>query len=278
MGGPSSSYHDPASLQKKRQVAYHEAQHYTADSPRHPGNSHPAIAWLNTYRLRRGLSLTGESLAGQRVLSVCGGDGLEAEYLRRRGARVTMVDLSPAGVAAARARHPELRAQVMDAERLSFADGSFDWPVVLDGLHHLSRPLQGLYEMERVARRGLLVLEAQDSWPVRCMVRLGLADAWDPAGGYVYRFTRREMQKIFNSLQTAATIQIRSAWLPPGSDVLRYCPLVSRWIYPLLNHRFLRPLVVSRAGRRLLKAGYGLFNGLFGRWGNALIMVVRKHV
>jgi len=53
--------------------------------------------------------------------------------------------LSAAAVEAARLRNPALRCLVLDAESLSFADQSFDWAIVREGLHHLARPLKGLY-------------------------------------------------------------------------------------------------------------------------------------
>src|SRR5437016_14080000 len=115
-----------------------------------------------------------------------------------------MVDLSPIAVQAARAQNPQLDCMCMDAERLDFPDGSFDWAIVRDGLHHLARPLKGLYELERVSREGFAILEGQDSWLVRLLVRLRMGENWDPAGGYTYRFTRRELQKIFNSVQTVS--------------------------------------------------------------------------
>ena len=50
-----------------------------------------------------------------------------------------------------------------DAEALGYEDGSFDWGVVSAGLHHCRSPHAALLELYRVARRGLLALEARDS-------------------------------------------------------------------------------------------------------------------
>src|SRR6266568_6795947 len=145
--------------QKKRQVEYHEREHYRAGQPRQADNRNPLIASLNTYRLRKLVELIGTSLHGKSVLSVCGGDGEEAHFLQRQGASVTMTDLSTVGVETARVRNPALRCLKMDSEMLAFADESFDWAIVRDGLHHLARPLKGLYELERVSREGFAILE-----------------------------------------------------------------------------------------------------------------------
>ena len=263
--------------QKRRQVEYHEREHYDRLEPRVADNSHPFIAWLNNFRLLKALDLI-EPLAGKTVLSVCGGDGEEADFLQRLGAKVTMTDLSDVGVDAARLRNPGLACYRMDTENLAFPDGSFDWAVVRDGLHHLARPLKGLYELERVSRRGFIILEGQDSLAVRLLVRLGFGEDWDPAGGYTYRFTRRELQKTFQSVQSLERWSILTTWLPPGSDVLKYFPFVKRFVYPVIRNRAINRILTSRPGRHLLKAVFRGFDLMAGHWGNSLVVVAwKKH-
>src|SRR2546426_3959424 len=186
--------------QKKRQVEYHECEHYRAGQPRQADNRNPLIASLNKYRLRKMMEMIGTSLDGKSILSVSGGDGDEADFLQRHGAVVTMTDLSAMAVETARVRNPAIQCMKMDSETLAFADGSFDWAIVRDGLHHLARPLKGLYELERVSREGFAILEGQDSWLVRLLVRLGVGENWDPAGGVKYPFIRRGRPKSFNSV------------------------------------------------------------------------------
>jgi ubiquinone/menaquinone biosynthesis C-methylase UbiE len=61
-----------------------------------------------------------------------------------------------------------------DAENLTVTDDSYDWVVVNAGLHHCGSPHRALCEMLRVARQGVLVLEARDSFLMRIAVRFGL--------------------------------------------------------------------------------------------------------
>lgn len=99
-----------------------------------------------------------------------------------------------------------------DAENLKFGDSSFDWVVQHAGLHHCVSPHRGLLEMLRVARVGVLSIEARDSTLLRAAVRLGFTSdyeiesvALDPnrLGGqrnsgvpnFVYRWTEREVHK-----------------------------------------------------------------------------------
>jgi ubiquinone/menaquinone biosynthesis C-methylase UbiE len=262
--------------QKQRQVEYHEREHYPGGKPRQIDNSNPLIARLNNYRLYRTLEIIAAPLAGKSVLCVCGGDGDEADFLQRRGATVTVTDLSGTAIEAARIRNPALRCLRADAESLAFPAGSFDWAIVRDGLHHLARPIKGLYELERVSREGFAILESHDSLAVRLLVNLGFGDKWDPAGGYVYRFSRREVTKIFCSMQTLARWRLLTAWLPFGSDVLRHFPRVMSVVYPVINQPVVLRLLNSRTGRRVLKGMFLGFNSLLGRWGNSFIAVAWK--
>ncbi len=261
--------------QKRCQVEYHDLEHYRSGTPWQTDNSNPLIAWLNNYRLRKMLKMIGTPLAQKTVLCVCGGDGEEADFLQRLGAVVTTIDLSDVATEAARARNPVLRCLRMDAEALCFADQSFDWVVVRDGLHHLARPIKGLYELERVSREGFAILEGQDSIAVRVLAGLGFGENRDPAGGYVYRFSRRELYKIFSSTRTVAGWRVHTTWLPFGSDVLRHFPTV-RFVYPLINHPALLHVMGSRIGRQALKAVFEGMQFLVGRYGNSLIAVAWK--
>ncbi len=263
--------------QKHRQVEYHEREHYKSGIARQVDNSNLLIAWLNHYRLRKMLDIIGSPLSGKTILCVCGGDGEEADFLYKLGAIVTTADLSAVATRTARLRNPNLRCLETDTESLCFADRSFDWVMVRDGLHHLARPIKGLYELERVARIGFAILEGQDSLAVRFLVRLGMGEDRDPSGGYVYRFSRRELYKIFSAAQTIARWRFHTAWLPFGSDVLKYFPTARLLIYPLINNRAILRALSSKAGRRTLKAVFEGINTLVGRWGNSLIAVAWKN-
>lgn len=103
-----------------------------------------------------------------------------------------------------------------DAENLSFADRSFDLCVVHAGLHHCAYPARALGEMYRVAKQGVLVLEARDSLLIRAAAKLGLTEEYErsavafhhykfggfrnlPIPNYIYRWTEREVRKTIES-------------------------------------------------------------------------------
>jgi SAM-dependent methyltransferase len=145
------------------------------------------------------------------VLVVAGGPA-DAEVFTHLGfSNVTITNLSGGAAAVA-----PFTWERQDAENLTYATEAFDWAVVSAGLHHCRSPHRALLELYRVARCGLLALEARDSALVRTAVRLGVVDEYELtavadndfcAGGvadtaipnYVYRWTEREVEKTIAS-------------------------------------------------------------------------------
>src|SRR5207253_5437764 len=115
-------------------------------------------------------------LAGRRVLDWGCGHGMAAVVFARQGADVMACDLSAGYVretqARARANGVEIRALQADAQRLPFADESFDavWGHAI--LHHLDVPMAAR-ELRRVLRPdGVAVLcEPWDGNPLLRLAR-----------------------------------------------------------------------------------------------------------
>ena len=91
---------------------------------------------------------------GQRVLDVgCGPGALTAELVHRAGAEaVTAVDPSASFAAATRERLPGADIRQAAAEKLPFADGTFDAVLAQLVVHFMTDPVLGLREMNRVTR------------------------------------------------------------------------------------------------------------------------------
>ncbi len=93
---------------------------------------------------------------GQRALDVgCGPGALTARLVDRLGVdSVAALDPSAPFVEATQARFPGIDVRAGAAERLPFADDSFDLALAQLVVHFMSDPLAGLHEMVRVTRPG----------------------------------------------------------------------------------------------------------------------------
>jgi len=113
-----------------------------------------------------------------------------------------------------------------NAENLTYGDRSFDVCIVHQGLHHCRSPHRALLEMYRVARRGLVLFEPQDTLLTRLGVRLGFGQRYEwaavadhdlHAGGvqntnvpnFVYRWSAREVAKTLASYDPTAPPRLR---------------------------------------------------------------------
>lgn len=180
----------PGAHYKLRQMEFFSGEAAEFEIKRPQGQPR-LYGWLMAEKFRRSISGVESRLAGATVLTVCGGSGMDAEFLARQGATVVASDLAigAAQRAVERGRRCGLAidAVVADAEHLPFADRSVDIVFVHDGLHHLRDPMVGLAEMRRVARACVLVTEPSRAVVTSIAVRLGIALCEEDAGNRVER-------------------------------------------------------------------------------------------
>jgi ubiquinone/menaquinone biosynthesis C-methylase UbiE/uncharacterized protein YbaR (Trm112 family) len=159
--------------------------------------------WLIDEKFRRSVSGLDHLLPGATALSVCGGSGMEAEFLARCGAQVMLADISAGAASRARERASrfafELTPVVADVERLPFRDRSVDLVFVHDGLHHLARPTDGLAEMARVAAHAVSINEPARAAVTQVAVRLGVSDVAEDAGNRIERVDPSELARVLEN-------------------------------------------------------------------------------
>ncbi|MGB4774141.1 MAG: methyltransferase domain-containing protein [Daejeonella sp.] len=104
-----------------------------------------------------------------------------------------------------------------NAEMLSFEDETFDYVLCKESYHHFPRPYAALYEMIRVSKKGIVIIEPQD--PISKMpfllfmtnlftvIHSGLANkfwknrfSYEPVGNFVYKVSEREFEKFAAAL------------------------------------------------------------------------------
>jgi SAM-dependent methyltransferase len=97
-------------------------------------------------------------LEGKDVLEIGCGMGVHARLLAEAGARLTAIDLTPTAVEVTRRRLElhglEADVREADAERLPFADASFDFVWSWGVIHHSERTERVVAEIARVLRPG----------------------------------------------------------------------------------------------------------------------------
>lgn len=130
-----------------------------------------------------------QDFSGLRVLDLGCGSGVFSSLLAQRGGEVTAIDLTEAAVRMARETADRTGASVaiarMDAEKLAFADGTFDFVYSWGVLHHSGDMTSAVAEAARALRpggRGIMMVYHRHS-----VVYYGLGLFWLLAKGKIFR-------------------------------------------------------------------------------------------
>ena len=210
-----------------------------------------------------------DALRGKPVLEIGCGAGAQAVVFARQGARITAIDLTAQAVALTRQRF--LLDGVMggiqqgDAERLAFADESFDLVWSWGVIHHTADIRRAVAEIHRVLKPGAaakVMVYHRDS--LRNWIHGGLAHgllrgkllrmSYDDVlksvtDGYVARqMTRHEVSNLFRAFRS---VNMRLTDLSDLSHVPGY-PLLNR----ILFKRIVSPVAKAR-----------LDDAIVSRWG-----------
>lgn len=218
--------------------------------------------FLLAEKFRRAVGPIRPHLVGASALAVCGGSGMDAEFLARAGAGVTTSDLSMGAATRAKARSDRyglgIQSVVADVEHLPYADQSVDLVAVHDGLHHLDDPYAGLSEMARVARRWVVVTEPARASVTRLAIRLGLALETEEAGNRVARMEPSEV---------AAFLEARGYVVLRAERYAMYYPHHPSAVFSPLSRPFIFPIT---------RGGWRLANAVLGRFGNKMVVVAER--
>jgi SAM-dependent methyltransferase len=109
---------------------------------------------------------------------------------------------------------------IQNAEQLTYNDGAFDYILCKESYHHFPRPYAALYEMIRVAKKAIVIIEPHD--PIAKMPFLlflmNITQFWsslqrriwknrfsfEPVGNFVYKVSEREFEKFAAGLNLPA--------------------------------------------------------------------------
>ena len=143
--------------------------------------------------------------------------GSDAHYLIRKGFRVMATDISDAALKIGAEKGFIKDYHKENAEHLSFGDKEYDYSLCKEALHHFPRPYAAIYEMLRVSRKGIVLIEPCDMyvfstarqiifrWLIEKLSPIPLfrkilgdvkRHTYEDSGNYVYKISRREIEKV----------------------------------------------------------------------------------
>ena len=134
--------------------------------------------------------------------------GSDAAYLRSKNVSVIATSLTDEKLRKANELGyiSEFRAE--NAEAISLQSDSVDFVLCKEAYHHFPRPTMALYEMLRVARIGVMLIEPLDDRRildgfkslVKRVLRGDREQQFEPSGNYLYRLNIRELAKTMTAM------------------------------------------------------------------------------
>lgn len=169
-------------------------------------------AWRHT-RMHRLLDPLLESRENSLWLTVGDGRyGQEAHYILEHGSKAVATDISDTLLREGARAGYIYDYSCQNAEALTYQDKEFDFVLCKESLHHFPRPFRALYEMIRVSRKGVILIEPTDlkigatlRWKIfrtsvdtlrKITGRSGGHQMFEESGNYVYGISRLEMEKV----------------------------------------------------------------------------------
>lgn len=150
-------------------------------------------------------------------LTVGDGYGFDANFFYKNGMDVTATDISGTFLPLSQQHGLFEKYAVENAEKLTFRDNEFDYIFVKEAYHHFPRPYMAVYEMLRVAKEAVILVEPHDpisKMPLLLALR-NIFDRFDTSllqkywknrysfeevGNYVFKLSEREMDKLANGI------------------------------------------------------------------------------
>ena len=138
--------------------------------------------------------------------------GKDAKYICDKGCDALATDISD--VLLKEAKHLGYISEYKqeNAESLSFKSAEFDYVFCKESYHHFPRPMIALYEMLRVANRGVVLIEPNDTYlsnrvsknlfrGIKNFIKVILGrdvskHGFESSGNYLYAISRREIEKV----------------------------------------------------------------------------------
>ena len=137
--------------------------------------------------------------------------GRDANYIREKGLKVLATNISDLRLKEAQEIGYIDDYSKENAENLSFSDQEFDFVLCKESYHHFPRPMIALYEMLRVSKKGVVLIEPTDRYWTSSFIEVLFANiknliktilgkkvdrhGYEEVGNYIYTISEREIEK-----------------------------------------------------------------------------------
>jgi ubiquinone/menaquinone biosynthesis C-methylase UbiE len=139
--------------------------------------------------------------------------GGDAKYILDKGCEAMATDISDTLLKEAKESGHITDYRKENAEALSFGDEEFDFVFCKESYHHFPRPMIALYEMLRVASKGVVLIEPNDvvitdsftkilykkvTGIIKCLLlrqRDESSYGFEKVGNFIFSLSRREVEK-----------------------------------------------------------------------------------
>jgi ubiquinone/menaquinone biosynthesis C-methylase UbiE len=138
--------------------------------------------------------------------------GKDAHFFREKGIKVLATDISDVLLKEGKKAGYIDDYSKENAEALSFSNNQFDFVFCKESYHHFPRPMISLYEMLRVAKKGIILIEPNDCYisstllnvlfqnfkdlVKKLMKKSFIRHNFEESGNYIYGISKREIEKV----------------------------------------------------------------------------------
>ena len=135
--------------------------------------------------------------------------GSDAYYLKKHGLDVLATSISDETISVAHELGFIDKYDKANAENIKKEDNSFDFVFCKEAFHHFPRPFIALYEMLRVADKGVVLIEPQENKSrlldylkrlAKKILRKNTNLYFEVTGNFIYRINLKELSKVMTAI------------------------------------------------------------------------------
>lgn len=151
-----------------------------------------------------------ETYPGAKWITIGDGNfGSDAYFLKENGADVLATSLTDSCLVIAKENGFINKFKSVNAEEIALPDESYDFVFCKESYHHFPRPPIALYEMLRVAKKAVVLMEPQETSKkllnyakdlVKKTIRAQKSTSFEPSGNFIFRVNPGEIAKMMTAL------------------------------------------------------------------------------